>query len=228
MTEVDVLIEFSEDRRRDDTPEDRFSTVINLGGRDADSVWQIMRQQAENINDANLDYNAFIEAQNSNSTITSVLDSVGIDINLNLPTGTDISWFLGINNPLDFATNLDGTSGDDIIRGGLGNDTITGNGGNDIINGGEGLDTLIYSGSSDDYQIELSPGGIARITDNNENRDGSDGLIGIEIIEFSDGSIDLRDGGTFFPPAPPAQEMHKEDLKKQNCRYGDHLLVPSS
>ena len=148
----------------------------------------------------------FFGVQNSNSTIASVLNSVGIDINSNLPTGTFASTFPGINNLLDFDTNLEGTSDDDTIRGGSNNDTLTGNGGNDIINGGEGLDTFIYSGSFDDYQIELSPGGIAHITDNIENRDGSDGLIGIEIVQFSDGSIDLRDGDFLFPPAPYAEE----------------------
>lgn len=80
VTQVDMPIEDSKDAREDETPEDRLSTVIDLSGRNADSVWEIMRQQAENINGANLEYRAFFESQNSNSIITSVLDSVGITI----------------------------------------------------------------------------------------------------------------------------------------------------
>ena len=58
FTEFGVPIEDSRDARETLTPEARNSTVIDLGGRDANSVWQIMLQQAQNIGNANLNYNA--------------------------------------------------------------------------------------------------------------------------------------------------------------------------
>ena len=71
------------------SPADRGSRVLNLNGRDADDVWAIMLQQAQNIADESIVYGLF--SQNSNSTIASVLNVVGIDISsIALPVVTGI------------------------------------------------------------------------------------------------------------------------------------------
>ncbi|MGL6341411.1 MAG: hypothetical protein ACRC80_19990, partial [Waterburya sp.] len=128
-------------------------------------------------------------------------------VDVNLPTGTVASTFPGINNLLNFDTNLTGTSGVDIIRGGEGNDNLTGGAGNDILDGGEGVDTSIYSGSSKDYTIQFLGDNFVRITDTNGNRNGADTLSNIEFAEFSDGSVDLRSGsGLLLPPSPYAKD----------------------
>lgn len=101
-----------------------------------------MKQHAININNANFDYNAGILAQNSNSTIVSVLNSVGLDFDNNLPVNKQINDFPGADNLLFLATNLEGTQNDDFIRGYKANDTLNGSEGNDTLEGNEGNDFL--------------------------------------------------------------------------------------
>ncbi len=109
VVEVDIPINQSEDTRQEDektlTPADRNSRQIDIGDRDARAVWDIMKQHATNIGNANLDYNAGALAQNSNSTIVSVLNSVGLDFNDNLPINKNSNDFPGANNLLFLATN---------------------------------------------------------------------------------------------------------------------------
>lgn len=204
--EVGVPIATSEDRRVDEdgnpvTPAQRNQTQINLDGRDARNVWNIALQQARNIDAANLNYNALVSAQNSNSTIASVLNSVGIDINNTLPASLPANTFPGVDNLLAFSTTLNGTSSDDIIFGFTENDTLNGNQGNDKLRGGGDNDTLdggededisIYQGNFDDYELEFLLDDSIKITDSSSDRDGSDTLRNIEFAQFSDKLIDLR------------------------------------
>ena len=59
-----VTLLASGDDRGDETPTDRGSREIDLQGRNAEDVWNIMRHHARNIDSANLNYNAFFDAQN--------------------------------------------------------------------------------------------------------------------------------------------------------------------
>ena len=191
--EVGVAIANSEDAREDNTPADRRSTVVDIGDRNPESVWNIMLQQAQNIDDAGIDYNALSSAQNSNSTIASVLNSVGININTNLPTGTNAGTYPGISNLLAFSTNLMGTSDPDIIRGGERNDTLNGAEGNDSLDGGEGEDTAVYSDAVENYNFEISDDGeTVTITHARGTKsDGTDTLTNVELGQFSDRSVQL-------------------------------------
>ena len=69
VTDVNVPIAESEDARGNDTPVERGDRELDLGGRTAEDVWEIMKQQATNINNAGIDYDIIISAKNSNSTI---------------------------------------------------------------------------------------------------------------------------------------------------------------
>ena len=67
---------------------------IDLSGRDANTVWEQMIQQAEQIGKSNIPYNIdfrISESDNSNSFVASVLNSVGIDLQ-------DVLPLLGLNN----------------------------------------------------------------------------------------------------------------------------------
>jgi Ca2+-binding RTX toxin-like protein len=149
VLEVNEPIESSEDNRGALTPADRGHLEINLGERSAESVWKIMMQQAINIYSANLDYNATIAPQNSNSAVASILNSVGIDIADTIPLNTIAANLPGISNLLSFNTSLVGMTANDLIQGYIGNDTLNGGVGIDTMIGGTGNDTYVVDNTGD-------------------------------------------------------------------------------
>jgi Ca2+-binding RTX toxin-like protein len=150
------LLEDSDVARGNDTPGQRGSQEIEVGGRDPADVWAVMLQQAQNIDDASLDYQPL--GDNSNTVIKSVLGAVGIDIRSNLPNGVDQDEAVGVGNELDFGTTLVGTPGDDVIVGGDEADVLSGRAGEDRIEGGRGDDRIegnqagdeLFGGPDDD------------------------------------------------------------------------------
>ena len=99
---------------------------------------------------------------------------------------------------------LGGDDNSNTLTGLDGNDVLTGYGGNDTLNGGSGTDTAIYSGNRDDYSIITNGDGSQTITDLRSGQsDGSDTLIGIEILQFADVTL----GGP-RPASPPGISIH--------------------
>ena len=82
-----------------------------------------------------------------------------------------------------------GGSGDTINAGG-GNDGITGQGGNDTIDGEAGTDMVSFTGIQSQYTI-TTPGAV-QVLDNNANRDGTDTLTNVEVLQFSEPSCCCR------------------------------------
>jgi len=82
---------------------------------------------------------------------------------------------------------LVGTKGSDRIFGFNGSDRIAGGEGDDVIDGGVGSDAAIYSGSRKSYTVSKIDGGW-RVKDE-LGHDGSDFLISIESLKFSDASL---------------------------------------
>lgn len=91
------------------------------------------------------------------------------------------------------ADRLEGEAGDDELHGGLGDD---------ILDGGAGYDTALIEGAREDYRLLIDGEGFIL-----KGRDGSDRLIDVEMIRFSEGgAIDLarlygNDGPPTLPPA---------------------------
>ena len=85
---------------------------------------------------------------------------------------------------------LIGNGFDNTLTGNSGNNIFEGEGGNDRIDGGTGTDTAVFSGSYADYKITETEKGII-VEDNQQQRDGSDTIINIEILKFSDKEIKL-------------------------------------
>ncbi len=87
------LLEKSNDARKErdkdgnitksETPEERGSIVLKLGGRDPAEVWQELVAYAKKIGDAKIGYD--IHGPNSNTLIAAVLRHVGIDVENVLP-----------------------------------------------------------------------------------------------------------------------------------------------
>jgi VCBS repeat-containing protein len=87
--------------------------------------------------------------------------------------------------------SLSGGAGNDILMGGNGNDTLTGGGGYDLLYGGAGTDTAVYGGSIFEYSFfRLGP--LVTVSHNGgAGADGTDLLLSIERLQFSDVTIDL-------------------------------------
>ncbi len=88
----------------------------------------------------------------------------------------------------DGSNILDGKGGNDALYGGPGKDVLVAGAGDDFLDGGEGLDTMVLSGSKDDYTIRLNVSGSMVVRDDNpgDGNDGSDRILNIEMLRFSD------------------------------------------
>ena len=80
---------------------------------------------------------------------------------------------------------LNGTSGQDILKGGLENDIFQGNGGNDTIDGGADHDIATYSGNFSDYTFSIA-NKIVTVTDNRSStKNRINTLSNIEKLAFA-------------------------------------------
>ncbi|MBX9459327.1 MAG: cadherin domain-containing protein [Rhizobium sp.] len=84
-----------------------------------------------------------------------------------------------------------GTIFADTIAGNGGADTLAGGGGDDTIDGGAGTDRALFSGNKADYSWVENSDGTWTVTHLNGGADGVDTLRNIEILEFSDGDVEL-------------------------------------
>jgi Ca2+-binding RTX toxin-like protein len=104
-------------------------------------------------------------------------------------------WGFQGNDSLDGENGDDrvfALDGDDTLHGGGGSDLLSGGLGADALDGGEGLDTGHYSGARVDYNFTENPDGSFTIADLRAGSpDGIDTLIGLELLQFTDGTIAL-------------------------------------
>jgi Ca2+-binding RTX toxin-like protein len=92
---------------------------------------------------------------------------------------------------LDGLTSSLPVGGQDVLSGGAGNDTLRGGAGNDSIDGGSGTDTARFTGLKSEYTVTLNQGtGVITVTDNTAGRDGTDTLVNVEKLKFSDQTVD--------------------------------------
>ena len=81
---------------------------------------------------------------------------------------------------------LNGSDGQNTLKGGIGNDSFQGNGGNDTIDGGADYDIATYSGIFSDYTFSIA-NKIVTVNDNRlSTNDGIDTLSNIEKLIFAD------------------------------------------
>ncbi len=110
--------------------------------------------------------------------------------------------------------NAVGGAGADTIGGNAVANRLTGSGGNDTIDGREGVDYAVFSGQRAGYLIEAQTAGRV-VTDQTGGRDGTDTLISIERLQFSDGILAFDASGiagrfTGFTRQPsPARRIHR-------------------
>mgnify|MGYP001072314628 CR=1 FL=1 len=96
-----------------------------------------------------------------------------------------MALFEGFQTPFSVDHSID-----EIIVGGTGNDILQGFGGNDTLIGNEAIDMsidmAIYSGPSTNYTVQRQSDNLWTVHARNEFPDGTDTLIDIERIRFSD------------------------------------------
>ncbi|MCW1382529.1 choice-of-anchor L domain-containing protein [Novosphingobium sp. KCTC 2891] len=90
-------------------------------------------------------------------------------------------------------------AGNDKVYGGSGNDTLEGDGGNDLLDGGDGTaNVAVYAGKSTDFTVSIDAAtGHVSVTDHgsDSNDEGTDTLVAVQQIRFSDGLFDVTAGG---------------------------------
>lgn len=188
ITEAGFPIADSEDDYDGDDPlTDRSYTDVSdhLSGLELENAWAFMEAHADAIEEAELDYQLL--SRNSNSTITSVLNSVGADVNdiVEAEDGPEGSW-PGIENVIaEVALPADGYVNDGVryVLGGPGDDTLSGAdpGAEYVLDGGSGNDTINGASQND------------RIFGGNGN-DALNGEDGDDILDGNAG-LDTIDGG---------------------------------
>jgi hypothetical protein len=92
---------------------------------------------------------------------------------------------LGDNN-----SNLYGNTLENTLTGNSGDNELKGGAANDILYGAEGTDIAVYQGSSSEYSISKN-GDSYIVTDQIQERDGTDHLFEIEKLKFLDVVVDL-------------------------------------
>ena len=82
---------------------------------------------------------------------------------------------------------LFGRAGDDFLSGASGDDALIGGEGDDTLLGGDGVDGAIFTGAFADYEIKVLEEGKLEISDRTSDRDGTDVVEDIEVLQFNDG-----------------------------------------
>lgn len=90
--------------------------------------------------------------------------------------------------------DLIGNAYDNVLTCNAGDNVLTGGAGDDWLLGGAGNDTAVFVGVYEDYTITKSRKYLT-VKDNRVNRDGTDTLIDIESLQFSDKIIALASNG---------------------------------
>jgi serralysin len=112
-------------------------------------------------------------------------------------TGSDFADTLNGNGS---ANRLTGGAGGDRLYGAGGNDILVGGSGSDYLDGGTGTDTAVLAATSVDYSWVKNSDGSWTITDLRAGSpDGMDKLVGIEVLQFSDGQVPLGTSSSLGP-----------------------------
>ena len=92
---------------------------------------------------------------------------------------------------------LDGGGGNDTLFGGAGLDTLAGGSGSDILNGGSNGDIAVFEFARTEFSISGDSAFATVVHSGGTTAEGSDTLIDVELLQFSDSIFDLTRGTTF-------------------------------
>ena len=86
-----------------------------------------------------------------------------------------------------------GTAAADVLVGTALGDTLTGLGGNDNLDGGAGVDTAVYTSARSNYTVTRTATGFTVL--DKTGAEGTDTLVNMERLKFSDTKVALDIGG---------------------------------
>ncbi|MDG2521182.1 hypothetical protein P7B02_06470 [Caulobacter segnis] len=160
--------------------------VIGYGGGDTDTFIGSFTYAGSNITGGTLNR---IEVRVGNALVWTASD-----FSASVPQF--LAWLAADDTEAAVRSIL---SGADEITGSSGADVLYGVGGNDRLDGGAGTDTVVYDGASASYTWIQTANGWT-VTDNRAGSpDGTDTLVGIEALRFSDRTVSLTSGGPNQP-----------------------------
>jgi hypothetical protein len=131
---------------------------------------------------------------NDQYTVTSVSDRIAESINGGIDTvRSSVSYILPENVENLVLTGTLGLT----ATGNAGNNVLRGNSGNNLLNGQGGIDTAVFSSNFGSYTINPGPNASLIVTG---GTDGSDTLVGVERIQFTDTihAADSSPGGNTY------------------------------
>jgi Ca2+-binding RTX toxin-like protein len=174
------------------SPNDGVDTLFNIEQvQFTDDTYNLTALTGGNDTSAGTAGNDLIFAGAGDDTLTS---SAGND-SYNGGTGIDTLIFTS-QVSVNLATGVAVGEGNDTLTSienvttGTGNDSIAGSSSNNIIDGGAGNDTVTFTGNIADYTILRNADGSYTVTDNRATpNDGVDTLYNIETLQFADGAI---------------------------------------
>ena len=126
---------------------------------------------------------------------TSITDANDRNLNVDA-TALGASATLTLGGAANF--KVTGSAVGTSFVGGGGDDTFTGGGGNDTIDGGDGQDAALFSGNFEDYVITEENGTYTVVDNRDGSPDGTDVLMGIEVLTFAQGSVDPGSAGPYY------------------------------
>ncbi len=91
----------------------------------------------------------------------------------------------------DGDANLRGNVHDNVLTGNAGANRLEGGGGSDTLDGGGGEDTAVFGGPAADCEV-TGDADSTTVSDSQPDRDGADVLRGVELLQFSDGVVQLE------------------------------------
>jgi hypothetical protein len=134
---------------------------------------------------------------NSSNTLMSYTSAGGNHSTYSPYDVAALNWLYG-GDGLRGALGINSTTGGRYYTGTNTNDTLQGGGGNDTLNGGSGLDTAILRGAHSQYAVTAQPNPAAHgfTVKDNSGASGTDSLVDVERIHFSDAWLALDTDGT--------------------------------
>jgi Ca2+-binding RTX toxin-like protein len=120
-----------------------------------------------------------------------------------------------------------GNEGDDWIRGGAGDDHLVGDNGNPFGVPLADIDTAAFSGRLRNYTIKHNADGTLTVTDK-VGQDGTDTLLNIERLQFSDRTILVDDGMALKEPSFARSGARDSAADLANVSAGSQEVQPLS
>ena len=123
-----------------------------------------------------------INSYQTNISKVGIAGSTGAYTEITLSSETPIEIFYQCQNHSLMGSNIKSSTS--------GNDSLTSSSNNELFDGGEGSDTVIFNGKFSNYSFTRTSTSIELDDQRTSTNDGTDTLLNIELIQFTDQTIE--------------------------------------